>query len=862
MNPAPAKGIQTLPTPVIDDVIITETVNAWKGDYQKLEYGTKWDDVTHGSQQGSFPEHKLVFQQTSSEDGQWVKRIWVNDRVNQDSYNYAIKYSAGSQAHPIYTRTYVVPRDGYAPIPDGTPDPLFPTALLVDEEANRTENELDSKYITVTRVYETIPGPTVPTRRYNQRGDLETVIVQTVPPNTPPDPDGLLVTGSQVEQIETGKGVKTTSTVPDHSLLLIKEKKEGLLGETVTTDDIVTPSTNPDALSQTIVSSVVEQFSATKARKRTTTASGPTSLSKKSKDGKLLGDVISTQSIVAPSTNPDSPSSTILSSEINQVDSGKAIKTNVVLNSTPTLSGNQNEQGLLGIKSTSERIVAAGASADALSLSVISSQVEPIDSVRSRKVTITSSGPSELAGGQKKDGLLGETNINESIVASGTSPDALTQTIVSSIVEPIDSAKSKKTTITSTGPTSLSQKNKDGKLLGDITSTESIVAPDATPDSPSSTIISSEVKQVDSGKAIKRNVVLNSTPTLLGNQNEQGLLGVKSTNESIVAAGSLPDALSISVISSQVEPIDSVRSRKVTIESTGPTSLTATSLVDTAVGQVAANVEKSIVAPNQQPSGGKTVLQDQISAIDSAKSQRERVTVASYPELTTYDLDEQLGVVVITERNVVDHNEPYAALPLVLTSTDRPLDQWKTLRITSRLSQLPPVRTEYKTQQFSFPALLDGLTVHNYNLGFGRVPINDEETQYAEGINKFVSITPNIRAALSLPARIRIVTTFSNSEPLPDLPYQITTQNVSYNGSLFGFNFGDVLTDGVVIPAIIADDYDQRFKGLSESISFPASIPTKSQYQLSIGTEIVIFSDVEYYKSNIWVKRTGYVTLV
>ena len=159
MNPAPAKGIQSLPTPVIDDVIITEIVNAWKGDYQKLEYGTMWDSVQHGSQQGSFPEHKLVFQQVSSEDGQWVKRIWVNDRVNQDSYNYAIKYSAGSQQHPIYTRTYIVPRDGYAPLPDGTPDPLFPTAVLVDEEVNRTENELDSKYITVTRVYETLPGP-------------------------------------------------------------------------------------------------------------------------------------------------------------------------------------------------------------------------------------------------------------------------------------------------------------------------------------------------------------------------------------------------------------------------------------------------------------------------------------------------------------------------------------------------------------------------------------------------------------------------------------------------------------------------------------------------------------------------------
>ena len=921
MNPAPAKGIQSLPTPVIDDVIITETVNAWKGDYQKLEYGTMWNSVSHGSQQGSFPEHKLVFQQVSSEDGQWVKRIWANDRVNQDSYNYAIKYSAGSQTHPIYTRTYVSPRNTYFPLPDLTPDEMFPNALLVDEVVARSENELDSEYVVVTRVYETLPGPEVPTKKYNERGDLESVIVQTVLPGTSPDPDGLLITGSQVAQEDIGKGVKTTSSVDSYSTLRIKEKKEGLLGETVTTDDIVDPLTNPDQLSQTIVSSVVEQFTATKARKRTTTSTGPSTLLQKSKDGKLLGDVISTESIVDAYASPDEVSNEILSSEVRQIDSGKAVKKNIFINSTPTLSGNQNEQGLLGIKSTTESIVATGTPADALSLSVISSAVEPIDSVRSKKVTVTSSSPLSLLGGQKKEGLLGETNINESIVVSGTAPDTLSEAVVSSIVTPIDSAKSKKTTITSIGPTSLSQKSKDGKLLGDITSTETIVGPNSTPDFPSETIISSEIKQVDSGKAIKTNIVLNSTPTLLGGQSLEGLLGNKETNETIVLSGTQPDQVSLTVISSQVEPIDSVRSKKVTVTSTGPTtlsggqkkdgllgetnvieqivaagtdpdalsqtivssvvssidsakskkttitsigptSLSVKSLADTVVGQVSADVIKSIVDTSQLPEGGKFVLQDEISAIDSAKSQRERITVNSYPELKTYDLDEQLGVVIITERKVVDHNTPYSAPSLVLTSSDKPLDQWKTLRITSRLSNLPQQRTEYKTQQFTFPALLDSVTIGNYDLGFGRVPINDEDTQYATGINKFISIKPKIRPALSLPARIKIITTFYSSPPNPDNPYQISTQNVSYNGSLFGFNFGDVLLDGLTIGPIVANTFDQRYSGLSEGITFSASIPTKTQYNALIGTEVVIFSDVEYYKSNIWFKRTGYITLI
>ncbi len=1000
MNPAPAKGIESFPTPVIDDVVIAEVVNSWKGDYQKLEYGTLWKDVSHAPNQGSFPEHKLVFQQPTSEDGQWIKRIWVNDRVNQDSYNYAIKYSAGSQQHPIYIRNYVVPREGYAPLPDGTTDPLFPTAVLVDEEANRIEGELDSKYVRVTRVYETLPGPEVPTKRYNERGDLETVIVQTVPPFTPPDPDGLLVTGSQVVQEEMGKGVKTTSTVQDHALLQIKENKEGLLGETITTDDIVDPSTNPDTLSQTVVSSVVEQFSATKARKRTTTASGPTSLSQKNNDGKLLGDITSTQSIVAPATSPDAVSSSILSSEVKQIDSGKAVKTNIVLNSTPTLSGNQNEEGLLGNKSVVETIVAAGTSADSLSTTVLSSSVEAIDSVRSKKTTITSTGPTSLTqksndgkligditvtesvvpptdnpdaittsifssevkqvdsgkaikkntvinstptltskrksgglmgntrtvetvvsagteadaintvivesivepinssisrkattsqegptslvGGAFKEGLLGETVITESIVTASSNPDALSQTVVSSTIEPIDSAKSKKTTITSTGPTSLTQKSKDGKLLGDVISTQSIVAAGTSPDAVSSSILSSDVKQIDSGKAVKTNVVINSTPTLSGNQNTQGLLGNTQVVESIVPAGTAADALSQSVVSSVVEAIDSVRSKKTTTNSDGPTSLITTSLVDSAVGQVSATVSKSIVPIGDTPTGGKSVLQDQITAIDSVKAQRDTVTVSTYPELTSYDLDEALGVSIITEREVVDHNTPYCVPPLVLTLNDRPLDQWKTLRITSRLSGLPPQRIEYTTKQFTFPAILLNqsspsslpVNVTQQNVGFGRVATSVEGvTQWvASGANKFISITPNqLRPAVSLPTRFKTLLTFIDASTNPsgiipispnDDVYKISPQSVSYSGSLFSFNFGEVLTNGFTI-SVTASQYDERYKGLNETITISPSSPTASQYWLTDrSSEKLISWDVEYWRSNIWILRKTYITLI
>jgi hypothetical protein len=247
MNPAPAKGIESFPTPVIDDVVIAEVVNSWKGDYQKLEYGTLWKDVSHAPNQGSFPEHKLVFQQPTSEDGQWIKRIWVNDRVNQDSYNYAIKYSDGSQQHPIYIRTYVVPRDGYAPMPDGTPDPLFPTAVLVDEEANRIEGDLDSKYISVTRVYETLPGPELKGSQMVTQfgGGVVETIKQTVSAGETITPDFRTIQAS-VTPVDSSKSTVNIVSLPSpEEWPVLTSINDGPFNERIILTSKVVPTETP-----------------------------------------------------------------------------------------------------------------------------------------------------------------------------------------------------------------------------------------------------------------------------------------------------------------------------------------------------------------------------------------------------------------------------------------------------------------------------------------------------------------------------------------------------------------------------------------------------------------------------------------
>lgn len=169
---APDTPVRTFPTPNIDDLVVLVDVDSRLPGYKPLEYGTLHPDQTR------FPGAKLVYQEPIDGSDQFIRRIYATDRRNQDSYNYAIKYSGGSQEHPIYIRTYVEPRDGYAPLPDGTPDPLNPGAFIVEEETAPVEGELNSLYFRVSRVFETLPGPVLTSFETNDAGQKVTVTTQ------------------------------------------------------------------------------------------------------------------------------------------------------------------------------------------------------------------------------------------------------------------------------------------------------------------------------------------------------------------------------------------------------------------------------------------------------------------------------------------------------------------------------------------------------------------------------------------------------------------------------------------------------------------------------------------------------------
>lgn len=167
-SPPYKRKVTSWPTPVISDNILIEYLSTETGDYTPLPYGTLYNQVNHAPFQPGKDNFYLVFQGPVDNSGWVVQRVWANDRTDQDSYNFAITYLSENPAYPQIVRTYVYPRDQYGadkdpsvgPLPPLTPDPDYPDALLVQEQmAPDAGEQLNSRYIRVTRVYQTLPGP-------------------------------------------------------------------------------------------------------------------------------------------------------------------------------------------------------------------------------------------------------------------------------------------------------------------------------------------------------------------------------------------------------------------------------------------------------------------------------------------------------------------------------------------------------------------------------------------------------------------------------------------------------------------------------------------------------------------------------
>jgi hypothetical protein len=722
-------GIPQYPTPLvpnygnkqggwnIDDeghIVLVEKISVEKGSFSPLPLD---GSITYqGRDAAKWPSTLYLVAERPTDDGEYCYRYWANDRsiTSQNLWNYGVTYSSENTAYPIYTRSYIVPRSQYTSVSSGSTDPVFGgTAIITKQEMAELpeDNPLRSRYVAVKVVYESIPGPLLTAQKYDERGDLETITIQTVAAGTPANSDGINVSESSVQPIDSVKSTSTYATVTSRSTLNTNQNKPGLLGTTKTSDDIVSPTTPPDALTapdglgKSVIDSTVEAISTTKSRKKTTISSGPNFLSGQQTKSGLLGSTNVVETIVAYGSQADAITSPltgtgVLESTVTPIDAFKSKKTTTTSQGPTSLSGDEQKPGLLGITNTTESIVAAGSSPDALSTTqgVISSTVTPIDSVKSKKTTVKSTSPLSLSGAETKSGLLGTTSVTESIVDAGSSADALTSPltgtgVLSSVVTPIDSVRSKKTTITSTSPTSLNGDKNVSGILGETSVVESIVAAGAQADDLNATILSSEVTPIDAVKSKKTTVTLTGPQSLTAYEKKPGLQGESYTVEKIVTAGTQADSLSTTVLSSSITPIDKGKSRLTTTTSQGPTSLSGYGKKTGLLGETL-TTESIVAAGSQADSLSTTVISSDVTPIDSAKSRK--VTVTSQGPTSLNGDSNKPGL--FGETSIVES----------IVAAGSQADDLDTTIISSEVTPIDSAKSKKTTVQYTGPQSLAG----------------------------------------------------------------------------------------------------------------------------------------------------------
>jgi hypothetical protein len=186
-------------------------------------------------------------------------------------------------------------------------------------------------------------------------------------------------------------------------------------------------------------------------------------------------------------------------------------------------------------------------------------------------------------------------------------------------------------------------------------------------------------------------------------------------------------------------------------------------------------IERKTVDSKEQPVAYLTAHPDNANLLlckqeyldnEDGKKTRTRIYRTLPGKKTTrYIFDDDLDVYVAISTQDVAIGSSHPTDSLILQAEDSVNKDmgWTTRQIVS-LTELPKPKMDVKTEQFTFPALLEDIAATTVNVGKGKIETGLESFIYATGINTLTSILPLIRPALTAPSPMRVVTEFHDSK--------------------------------------------------------------------------------------------------
>jgi hypothetical protein len=267
---------------------------------------------------------------------------------------------------------------------------------------------------------------------------------------------------------------------------------------------------------------------------------------------------------------------------------------------------------------------------------------------------------------------------------------------------------------------------------------------------------------------------------------------------------------------------------------------------------IATESKQVVVAGTSIATPTTNTIKSAISIADAVKSTLDKVEYDSTEVLDGYQYDSDLGLVVHTTKELIaEGTSPLGPTNGTIAYKDEPLNAWQSIRIQSRISSLPPQRTEYKTGAYASPNLLTGFNTSFFNFPDGQLQFN---------------VNPVMRAERSYQTAFKYVTSYQYNQPSePSLTlFDPLAIYVIYSGFFFTIDIPNCLTNAgflLYVNTGFNNATSRRYGQHEETYNVPESEVSAAEYLGKVGSYQLISYEVDYWKANIWRTVQQYVLL-
>lgn len=105
---------------IVGNTMGIEKSSIYSGTYVPIEPGTPFAPKNHTVADAAQFSGMIFLRQNAGENNEFQRQAWATPPTLQDLYNYEIDFSAEDAGYPIFKRSYLVLRDGYSALGDGT----------------------------------------------------------------------------------------------------------------------------------------------------------------------------------------------------------------------------------------------------------------------------------------------------------------------------------------------------------------------------------------------------------------------------------------------------------------------------------------------------------------------------------------------------------------------------------------------------------------------------------------------------------------------------------------------------------------------------------------------------------------------